>query len=159
MSTRVARRLQCSHIRHATDRSSQGSFSFISARLMPQRYIQSPTRPRTASMAKMAVCFLSVGTPSTARSTSAGVSFSAWLNVSPSTIEQIALAQPVMARHPRLLNPTFTNTGSATESSTSANRRSATSPRLLRPTMLCTLKFSGLPEFLKFATMASNVSE
>ena len=64
-----------------------------------------------------------------------------------------------MARHPRLLKPTFTNTGSATESSTTANRRNATSPRFDLPTMLCTLKPSGLPAFLKFATMASIVSE
>ena len=49
ISTRVSRRLQCSHIKHATDISSQGSFSSISASGMPQRYIQSPTRPRTAS--------------------------------------------------------------------------------------------------------------
>ena len=108
-------------------------------------------------MAKYVVCSLSDGTPSSAAFTSSGLMASASANDLPSTIEQIVLAHAVMARQPRDLKPMRTNVSVA--GSMTANRRRATSPRFDLPTMLCALKPSGAPLFLKFATTAKSVSE
>ena len=78
-------------------------------------------------------------------------------NVLPSIIEHTTLAHAVMARQPRVLKPARTNV--SVSGSMTANRRSATSPRLDFPTMHWALNPSGAPLFLKLATTDSNVSE
>lgn len=70
---------------------------------------------------------------------------------------QMTLAHAVMARHPRVLNPARTIV--SVSGSMTANSLNATSPRLDLPTMLCALKPSGAPLFLKLATTESGLSE
>ena len=88
---------------------------------------------RTASTENVSVFAFPAGTPPTASRTSSMVSASASSKVRPSIIEQVALAHPVIARHPRVLKPAASMT--RVSGLMRPNKRNATSPRFDLPTI------------------------